>query len=1223
VDPPVPPPQYVCTDYRWFDRDGDDVPDNCDNCPDTASQNQFDQDGDGIGDPCDPDLDGDDVLDSDGDPNSSNRTLAKDYDRDGRADYVSSFETGDFGRKCTLFHSQQDCEQICLDECADLQTKLTAYMEDPWVPHGELFAPGLRVHECKKGCTNLDPCSVDYVERPDSEALSEYCRENQEFCRDLFLEAASCSREPSFEDVSLSQPEKTVDGGHCWPDIWGTRLKKTFKKEADVAWSVTFGGRYARKDDDTLDWDPANPGNIKRVAVEPEVSIGVCACKPDPALGETVEDCARKCPVHWESGGAIDYETGKRTRYYNPITTNPDAQQTGDMFCLSGETGPGIMGPAQFNTLGGGDVCVRKNLRERFGRWGVKWDFTSFPEIEEKVVWPGFRLSLVHNATKNLANDLSDISRPKVFSQIKIASNRDENGEYQKFRIDNCASDDPVCMNEPVRGNWNLLEWWAKAECKIAWEPWSVLGLSAGGDTAASWEWGRRPEIPFEPIQQIEWHVDRKTVVIADPAPGDPDPGKRVVFFDPATGEVEREFSSSVNSGSQYPPAGLSDFSMVLGSSSLTTLGLAGAGEEEFRMLIFIYGGKKRLGCSPDGICMFVPSNDLYVGWFLDEYNVKFTEIPGVPGGQPPYAMKPYLFFDHERNELLSVDGLTFTGNWSGEIFAYNFAAQTWEPRAWRFPEYPRDYLVDYFGYFNEMAAVHDLRYNKAVIFGGLTRQGVLDSVMEVSLRTSTGTVRFGGMGVNSGGVVTGPGPRANAAVYYNGWSGKAYLMGGYDQNYVVHNDLWEYDIDFHTWRLIQPDTSFVPPTQAGVLFYYPELETFAYFGGQTPGGLLADRVWYTTLSLPTWFAPVILPEDFFVVLGSEQSGTLSPLNTQQTFSFETAPSGELLPGIVMTELTDPAVKLTTWVREAGGGILGEPGRTSPQEFAAFFAEGGVSFNARVQIAGDPGAAEYPYTFGVSNGTLSANPVASYKLPGVKAFDVEGGYVYLVGPQGLDVLELGTDGGLTWKSRVALAGSGTDVKVKNGYAYVANGPFGLAVVDVKDPANAALVGVEPLIGVAKDVELSGMNAYVSTGTYGVQVVDISDPTQPEWTDTLFAGSDVVKGVRFYKNTLFTCGINKGVQAYAYAGGGAWARLGSYKPAVVTDHIGLAVSDRLYIVAENEKVTKLDIQKPAEMRFVGEFKDKEGVTDTQFYGKFGIRLDKKHKGIVVYEVVVPK
>jgi hypothetical protein len=230
----------------------------------------------------------------------------------------------------------------------------------------------------------------------------------------------------------------------------------------------------------------------------------------------------------------------------------------------------------------------------------VKWDFTSFPEIEEKVVWPGFRLSLVHNATKNLTNDLSDAGAPKVFSQIKIASNRDENGEYQKFRIDNCAPDDPVCMNEPVRGNWNLLEWWEKTECKIAWEPWSVLGLSASGDTAASWEWGRRPEIPFEPIQQIEWHVDRKTVVIADPAPGDPDPGKRVVFFDPATGEVEREFSSSVNSGSQYPPAGLSDFSMVLGSSSLTTLGLAGAGEEEFRMLIFIYGGKKRLGCSPE-----------------------------------------------------------------------------------------------------------------------------------------------------------------------------------------------------------------------------------------------------------------------------------------------------------------------------------------------------------------------------------------------------------------------------------------------------------------------------------------------------------------------------------------------------------------------------------------------------------------------------------------------
>ncbi len=74
------------------DKDGDNVSDNSDNCPDIANPNQADTDHDGLGDVCDADIDNDGVLNKGADgkaldncPDVANRDQADD-DGDGVGD---------------------------------------------------------------------------------------------------------------------------------------------------------------------------------------------------------------------------------------------------------------------------------------------------------------------------------------------------------------------------------------------------------------------------------------------------------------------------------------------------------------------------------------------------------------------------------------------------------------------------------------------------------------------------------------------------------------------------------------------------------------------------------------------------------------------------------------------------------------------------------------------------------------------------------------------------------------------------------------------------------------------------------------------------------------------------------------------------------------------------------------------------------------------------------
>jgi hypothetical protein len=140
--------------------------------------------------------------------------------------------------------------------------------------------------------------------------------------------------------------------------------------------------------------------------------------------------------------------------------------------------------------------------------------------------------------------------------------------------------------------------------------------------------------------------------------------------------------------------------------------------------------------------------------------------------------------------------------------------------------------------------------------------------------------------------------------------------------------------------------------------------------------------------------------------------------------------------------------------------------------------------------------------FDISAGTPAI--LGSYDPPQQDVF-YEGGVavgdsLYVAAHQrGIHILDIASPGSPAFVSELSLGDNACwNVAESGGYLFVANGRFGLSVVDLG--GGPAEVAVLPLPGLANDIVVSGGAAFLSLAAEGIASVDVSDPTDPVLLD---------------------------------------------------------------------------------------------------------------------------
>jgi len=1232
---------------------------------------QSDIDGDYVGDKCDTDIDGDGIVN---DFDDYNPMLSLDLDRDGYVDYYTNYVRGDNPRdtffmcvdthvdnhgrligkltyrfypninpfcidtaenptclsNCRMYESKSPYKGLCdrIDNCPRFTGISGAEQNDTiknyknfvrdWVGRGfakcekltETSMPNFiwRPENFNYGVRVIDPGSISLEEK--NNKTIDYQKLYRYYFGDL---QSDCDKDGIGDlcDTDLClKPD--LSQRIFFPTSKGMISTKAVALDvAGSIYSTGFNFINYDKDFNTIR-ELADYSRTLKDSVD--ITIGACPCEYADTRRCIYE---RKCirpddtpkAIYYNEDSTKEYKSKMSVspftgiRWYNPLYTDKSyytykpkemdkdiclgindlsykkyADDSSKRFCIRKEYIAGESNPMNISTSSNSYPTSIDNPR-----WDIRggWDFRSVYEVREDWLkegglFPSFKSNIYPwSSPVEYNNPTNEI---KWYTQIRI-------GWSNKYTILNLNKENPPdgIYNRTTYTEWQPLTW-REAGGKMI--PAEDDKMCRGDKCSPVNEKMNEIEVRFggcNPLGSYFYLVDAGV------------DGRFGVLRNPLENSVKMVFKSENNPF----PSGLRDYTQIIEVGTLKELGFGD--DERERGIIFIYGGIDGNGDV---------HNDLYVGYEngTDENmmkKIRWVKIENTGDVTPPYAVRPYLFYDRENKQLVVGDGTDKHDEWVRSIYRYNFDGGYWDKTDWKIP--PEFYEVIGDNYSLNTAMAHDKRYNVVWGFGGVGRDGVMGWVWRVDLRTyrieayPEWMYRLEG---EDGVVTNGPGARERMAIYYDGYGSKVYLLGGRDKDGNLHNDIWSFDIDSKKWEKISGDSDNLDRVMDGVLVFDRYKNVLSHTRGVRVDGTVSPLVHFDIFN-KKWIK-LNLNQNYFVTDNEIISGDYNPYNPPV---MKYVPSGTipLKTGLKSVKMVNSTEGLNLLITDRRNNLVGRGLRMSPEEYVVLAVDKDEDYNLDVvTTAKYSDELVHSYEIDIKDGVIG-DKYWEYKYGGIRDVKVRDGYAYIVGMNGLRVVDIKNKREV-YKDKGLVMSEGIEIRGDRGY--IAQGVFGVAVLDISNPERVEVIGREFLIGYSRDIKVDGDFAYISTGVFGVQVVDISNDREPRWVGNIWV-KDVVMETEIYNRNVVVNGVIKGVRVVDM-NGNELAKIRRDK----------ADEMRLYggkvHIRDKEDWEVYDIRDISSVVKLGEYSNSESILRYEYTGRFGVL--KTNKGIEISEVV---